>query len=75
MVRVRDVLALKKGDVIRLENVQMNDPLGLKIGNSKKFLCRPGTVGSKMSVQIVKKLEDIRREEFEELATEVEEQT
>jgi flagellar motor switch protein FliM len=75
MVRVRDVLALKKGDVIRLENVQMNDPLGLKIGNSKKCLCRPGTVGSKMSVQIVKKLEDIRREEFEELATEVEEQT
>jgi flagellar motor switch protein FliM len=70
MVRVRDVLALKMGDVIRLESVRIDDPLSLKIGNRKKFLSRPGTVGNKMAVQIVKKLEETRREEFEELATE-----
>ena len=73
MVRVRDVLALKRGDVVRLENVRKGDPLALKIGDRKKFLCRPGMVGNKMAVQIVKKLEETRREEFEELVIEGEE--
>jgi flagellar motor switch protein FliM len=68
MVRLRDVLGLKKGDLLRLENVHMNDPLPLKIGNRRKYLCRPGTVGKRMSVQIVKKLEDTRPEEFVPLA-------
>ncbi len=41
----------------------------LKIGDRKKFLCRPGVLGNKLAVQIVKKLEDIEQAEFEELAT------
>jgi len=45
----------------------------LKIGDRKKFLCRPGMVGKKIAVQVTKKLEDVEKHEFEELSTEVEE--
>lgn len=64
---VGDVLSLRSGDVIRLPDVRVNDPMSLNIGNRRKFLCRPGQVGSKLAVQIVKQLEDIEHEDFEEL--------
>lgn len=70
---VRDVLNLRIGDVIRLYNVRTGDPMVLKIGDRKKFLCRPGLVGKKLAVQVTKKLEDVEKHEFEELSTEVEE--
>jgi flagellar motor switch protein FliM len=71
---VRDVLALRAGDIIRLDSVRVNDPMALKIGNRKKFLCRPGVVGNKLAVQITKKLEELLQEEFEELTTQGEEE-
>ena len=67
---VRDVLALKPGDVIRLSNTRIGDPMVLKVGNKSKFTCRPGVVGNKLAVMILSKLEDINKEEFEELAVE-----
>ncbi|MEJ2663637.1 MAG: flagellar motor switch protein FliM [Spirochaetia bacterium] len=73
MLKVKDVLALKKGDVIRLPNVRTNDPMALKIGDRKKFLCRPGIIGNKAAIQVVKKLEETKAEEFEELKVEGEE--
>jgi flagellar motor switch protein FliM len=45
----------------------------LKIGDRPKFKCRPGRIGNKISVQITERLEEIEREEFEELAAEGEE--
>ena len=69
-ISVRDVLALRKGDVIRLHSVHVGDPMALDVGNKRKFLCRPGVIGRKMAVQITKKLEDVGQEEFEELASE-----
>ena len=69
-ISVRDVLALRKGDVVRLYSVHVDDPMALNVGNKKKFLCRPGVIGKKMAVQITKKLEDVGQEEFEELASE-----
>jgi flagellar motor switch protein FliM len=72
-ITMRDVLSLQKGDVVRLQNVRVNDPMVLRIGNKKKFLCRPGRVGNKISVQISDQLEEITNEEFEELAAEGEE--
>jgi len=66
---VREVLALRPGDIIRLDNTRVDDPMMLKIGNRKKFECRPGVVGNKVAVQITKKLEEIGQEDFEELAT------
>ena len=65
---VRDVLSLQRGDTIRLPKT-----LSLKIVDRNKFLCRPGVVGSKVAVQIIKKLEEVNKEEFEELAVEGEE--
>lgn len=70
---VREVLALSTGDVIRLPNVKVTDPMVLKIGNQPKFLCKPGVVGKKIAVQIIKKLEEAEEEEFEELTAEGEE--
>jgi flagellar motor switch protein FliM len=70
---VRDVLNLRLGDVIRLYSVRMGDPMVLKIGNRKKFLCRPGLVGKKIAVQVTHRLEEMSRQDFEELSTEMEE--
>jgi flagellar motor switch protein FliM len=68
-VPVRDVLSLQVGDVVRLYNTRIGDPYSLNIGNKKKFLCRPGVIGKKMAVQIIKKIAELEQEEFEELAT------
>ncbi|MDR1127037.1 MAG: flagellar motor switch protein FliM [Treponema sp.] len=72
-VSVRDVLSLQIGDVVRLYNTRVGDPYSLNVGDQKKFLCRPGVVGKKMAVQIIKKTAKIEHEEFEEFATEKEE--
>ncbi|GAB6089851.1 flagellar motor switch protein FliM [Spirochaeta dissipatitropha] len=64
---VRDVLSLSPGDVIRLQNTRTGDPFSLNIGNRPKFLCNPGQVGNKLAVQILRKLEDVHVQDFEEL--------
>jgi flagellar motor switch protein FliM len=70
---VRDVLSLRRGDVIRLPNVRTGDQMSIRVGDKEKFLGRPGLVGNKKAVQITTQLEDISQEEFEELAAEGEE--
>ena len=67
---IRDVLSLRVGDVVRLSNIKVGDPLTLSVGNKKKFYCQPGVVGKKMAVQITGKMEDNESEEFEELSVE-----
>jgi flagellar motor switch protein FliM len=72
-VSVRDVLSLQMGDVVRLYNTKICDPYSLNIGNRKKFLCRPGVIGRKMAIQIIQKVAEIERDEFEELTNDGEE--
>ena len=67
---IRDVLSLRVGDVIRLSNIKVGDPLSLSVGNEKKFCCQPGVVGKKMAVQITGKVENVESDEFEELSVE-----
>ncbi|MBQ6057613.1 MAG: flagellar motor switch protein FliM [Treponema sp.] len=67
---IRDVLALRVGDVVRLSSVRVGDPLTLSVGNKKKFICQPGVVGKKMAVQVIGKLEQTDTEDFEELSVE-----
>lgn len=67
---VGEVLSLQSGDVIRLPDVRVGDPISLNIGNKRKFVCRPGQVGNRLAVQIIKQLEDIETEDFEELVAE-----
>jgi flagellar motor switch protein FliM len=69
-IPIKDVLSLRVGDVVRLYNVRVGDTFSLNIGNKKKYLCRPGIVGKKVAVQIVKKTEELEKEEFEELTAE-----
>ena len=70
-LRVRDLLSIRTGDVVMLYNTRISDPYTLNIGSKPKFLCRPGIVGRKMAVQMIKKLGEIRQEEFDEFAAEV----
>jgi len=72
-IPIREVLSLHVGDIIRLYNTKVGDPYSLNIGNKKKFVCRPGVIGKKMAVQVIKKVAELDHEEFEELATEGEE--
>jgi flagellar motor switch protein FliM len=72
-VPVRDVLSLRTGDVVMLYNVRVGDPFSLNIGNKKKYLCRPGVVGKKVAVQIVKKTAELEQSEFDELVNDGEE--
>ncbi len=68
---IRDVLSLRVGDVVRLSNIKVGDPLPLSVGNKKKFYCQPGVVGKKMAVQITGKVEeDEESDDFEELSVE-----
>ena len=69
-IPVRDVLSLRTGDIVRLSNTKVGDPLVLSVGNKKKFYCQPGVVGKKMAVQITGKLEDVTADDFEELSVE-----
>jgi flagellar motor switch protein FliM len=66
-LNVRDVLSLRRGDVIRLYNCRVGDPMILSVGNQRKFYCRPGVVGNKLAVQVIKQIEDVEKEEYEEL--------
>ena len=71
---IRDVLALRTGDIIRLSNVRVDDPLTLSVGNQKKFYCQPGVIGKRMAVQIVDKIiPENDSNNFEELSVEGEE--
>jgi len=72
-IPVREVLSLRVGDAVRLYNTRIGDPYSLNIGNKRKFLCRPGVIGKKIAVQVLKKTAELEQEEFEELATEKEE--
>jgi len=67
---IRDVLSLRIGDVVRLSNIRVGEPLTLSVGSKKKFYCQPGVVGKKMAVQVISKIEESDSEEFEELTAE-----
>ena len=67
---ISDVLNLKVGDVISLNDVKVGSPLTLSVGNQKKFYCQPGIVGKKMAVQVIGKINSSDSGEFEELLAE-----
>jgi len=51
------VLALRKGDLIRLDDRGPGDELYLKVAGKPKFRCLPGVVGKRFAVQVVKSLD------------------
>ncbi|MCL2006738.1 MAG: flagellar motor switch protein FliM [Treponema sp.] len=66
-IPIREVLSLRVGDVVQLYNTRVGDPYSLNVGNRKKFLCRPGVIGKKMAVQVIKKLAEVDQDEFEDM--------
>ncbi len=67
---VREVLSLQVNDIIRLQGTHVSDDMALRVGDRRKFWCRPGQIGSKLAVQITSVIEEIDTEEFEELTEE-----
>ncbi|QQO08726.1 flagellar motor switch protein FliM [Breznakiella homolactica] len=68
-VTAKDVISLRIGDIVNLYNSRVDEPFSLNIGNKRKFLCRPGVIGKKIAVQIVKKIAEFEQDEFEELTS------
>jgi len=50
-IHIGELLELQPGDVIMLDS-KVNDPVEIMVGSRKKYLGKPGTMGSKMAVQI-----------------------
>ena len=64
-ITIREFLTLGFGDVLQL-NTKVKEDFPCMIGTNAKFLCRPGTFGKKLAVQItqvVKKGEDAADDE------------
>jgi len=64
-ITIREFLTLGFGDVLQL-NTKVKEDFPCMVGTNAKFLCRPGTFGKKLAVQItqvVKKGEDAADDE------------
>lgn len=57
-VTLQELTELSVGDVVLMERT-VDQPLDLVIGGRRKFLGRPGTVGNKLAVQVVGKVEEL----------------
>ena len=65
---VREVLGMQLGDVVRLQTANIHDSMALRVGDRKKFWCKPGQIGTKLVVQITDVIEELEHDDFEELA-------
>lgn len=54
-ISVRDMVALKPGDIIKLKK-RVTDEIDLSIAGKKKFAAKPGTIDDKKSVKITRLL-------------------
>jgi flagellar motor switch protein FliM len=59
MITMQEVLNLTPGDVIKLPHTKIDSDMTLKVEGRRKFKCRPGMVGSRVSVQIGERIEEV----------------
>ena len=64
---IKEILSLKRGDIIALDNAPSNKPMKLHVGSKTKFYCRPGQIGKKIAIQIIKKIDDIYEIDIDDL--------
>jgi flagellar motor switch protein FliM len=57
VVTVQELLDLRLGDVLHLDT-KIDEAMQIVIGSHKKFLCKPGVLGSKLAVQITSVVEE-----------------
>ncbi|MDH5655328.1 MAG: flagellar motor switch protein FliM [Spirochaetia bacterium] len=54
-----DVLQLNPGDVVKLGRSHYKSDMLVRVGERKKFKCRPGKLGKRVTIQIGDSIEDI----------------
>lgn len=54
-----DVVNVREGDVIRLGATSIKSDMVVRVGDRKKFKCRPGKIGNRLCVQIGEAIEDV----------------
>jgi len=64
-VPVRDILAIKPGDVFKLP-VKQNSDLLVRVEGRPKFACRPGISGANKAMQIVNKINYFQGDDYGE---------
>ena len=64
-ISIREFLTLGFGDVLQL-GTKVKEDFKCRIGKNTKFLCRPGTSGKKMAVQITEIIQPEGDEETDE---------
>ena len=69
-ISMRDAVNLNVGDYIRLPEISAHQDIELHLAGKPKFFCRPGRVGNKISLQIVKQVDEIDENEIKDLMTE-----
>lgn len=66
-ISVQDVLNLKRGDIINLNNTKINSEMKVKVTDKVKFTARPGIVGPKKAIQITGVIEEFSDELLSEM--------
>ncbi|MBL8020181.1 MAG: flagellar motor switch protein FliM [Leptospirales bacterium] len=54
-----DVINVREGDVVRLSGTHIKSDMMIRVGDRKKFKCRPGRIGNRLCVQIGDSIEDV----------------
>ncbi|HNL68235.1 MAG TPA: flagellar motor switch protein FliM, partial [Leptospiraceae bacterium] len=54
-----DVINVREGDVVRLGGTHIKSDMMIRVGDRKKFKCRPGRIGNRLCVQIGDAIEDV----------------
>lgn len=57
LVKVKDIINLQKGDVIRLDSKE-KDGIRIRVGSNIKFIGEVGTYNNKMAVRITNVVKD-----------------
>jgi len=58
-IPLADILNLNLGDVVKLGATHIKSDMLVKVGDRKKFKCRPGRVGNRLCIQVGEAIEDI----------------
>ncbi len=70
-ITIGELVKLQLGDIVKLKNSNPRNDILLKIGSKRKFLCRPGLIGKKVSVQITEPYEEVTPEDEREFLSDL----
>lgn len=56
---LQEILDLQPGNVVKLGSTHIHSDMTVKVGDRKKFKCRPGKIGNRLVIQVGDSIEDI----------------